>query len=317
MLASDARRRTVVALGGNAFERPGQPLTMEGQFRFAREALLALSPLLVPPRELVLVHGNGPQVGHMLVRVERALGEAYAIPLEICVAESEGELGYVLLQTLHNVLGELGAHRAVASLLTQVVVRRDDPAFGRPTKPIGPYYDACRAAELRAGGFALVEVPGRGFRRVVPSPEPVEIVELDVIERLLEAGALVIAAGGGGVPVVRDGKRFDGVDAVIDKDLTAALLGHAIGAVEVVILTGVPAAFLNFGTSRQRPLGRVTPDELRRYAEEGHFPPGSMGPKMEAACRFASVRGRRALVCDPPSLTAALSGTAGTIVEGE
>jgi carbamate kinase len=251
----------------------------------------------------------------MLVRVERALGEAYAVPLAVCVAESEGELGYILLQTLHNVLSELDARRPIASLLTQVVVRPDDSAFAEPTKPIGPYYDLGRASGLRAAGFALTEVPGRGFRRVVPSPEPIEIVDLELVARLLEGGALVIAAGGGGVPVVRNGERFSGVDAVVDKDLAAALLADGIGATELVILTGVPAAYLEFGTARQRALGRVTPEVVRRHAAEGHFPPGSMGPKMEAASRFARVQGRRAVVCDPPSLAAALHGNAGTIVE--
>ncbi|MEN8181665.1 MAG: carbamate kinase [Myxococcota bacterium] len=307
--------RVVVALGGNAFSRRSSGLTMEGQFRFAHEALAQLAPLLGPSHQLVLSHGNGPQVGHMLVRVERTLGEAYAVPLEVCVAETEGELGYVLLQSLHNVIADLGVRRPIASLLTQVVVSPEDDAFLNPTKPIGPFYDARRAAALRVKGFELREEAGRGFRRVVPSPEPLEIVDLDVLEQLLERGVLVIAAGGGGIPVVREGGRLSGIDAVVDKDLTAALLADRVGADRLVILTGVPCAYLHYGREDQQPLGLLSPERVTELLAEGHFPPGSMGPKMEAARRFATRCGRRAIVCDPESLEAALRGEAGTAVE--
>jgi len=309
----------VAALGGNAFVPPGGKLTMAGQFRFAREAVASLGPLLGAEVQLLLAHGNGPQVGHMLVRVEQSLGQAYEVPLEVCVAESEGELGYVLQQTLHNALVERGATRAVVSLVTQVLVDPDDPAFAAPTKPIGPFYDAARARELEAAGFAVTEERGRGFRRVVPSPEPREVIEASVIARLLEMGVVVVAAGGGGVPVVRGaGGRLDGVDAVIDKDLTAALLADAIDADALVILTGVPAAYLGWGEPDQEPLAAVTPARVRDLAAEGHFPPGSMGPKMEAAARFAEGDpARRSIVCDPPSLAAALRGQAGTLVRME
>ncbi|MBW2271188.1 MAG: carbamate kinase [Deltaproteobacteria bacterium] len=307
--------RVVVALGGNAFARGGARLSMEGQFRFAHEALRQLSPLLGEEHRIVLCHGNGPQVGHMLIRVERSLGAAYAIPLEVCVAESEGELGYVLLQSLHNVLAEVGVRRPVASLLTQVVVDAADPAFANPTKPIGPGYEAEQAAELRARGFALVEDPDRGWRRVVPSPEPLEIVDLDVLAQLFERGVLVIAAGGGGIPVVREANKLEGVDAVVDKDLTAALLADRVGAELLVILTGVPCAYRNYGSERQAPLGRLSPARVGELLAEGHFPPGSMGPKMEAARRFVRRDGRRAIVCDPDALSAALRGEAGTRIE--
>lgn len=310
-------RRVVVALGGNAFVRPGTPLTMAAQFDYAREALRSLAPLLAPSVGLLLVHGNGPQVGHMLTRVERALGEAYAVSLEVCVAETEGELGYVLARSLHDVLAELGITRPVASVLTQVVVGSDDPAFARPTKFIGPSYDDARADVLRAGGFPVAHDVGRGWRRVVASPEPRAVVEEQVLAALLGLGVIVVAGGGGGIPVVRRGARLEGVDAVIDKDLTAALVADRVGADLLVILTGVPCAYLGFGAPGARPLGRVTPDEVRAHAREGHFPDGSMGPKMEAAARFASVVGRRAVVCDPASLSRALTGEAGTIVEAK
>ncbi|MDD9969175.1 MAG: carbamate kinase [Myxococcales bacterium] len=308
--------RVVAVLGGNAFVPPDGNLTMARQFRFAREALSHLQPLLGADVQLVLGHGNGPQVGHMLARVEQSLGEAYALPLEVCVAESEGELGYVLLQCLHNLLSSLGSTRPVASLLTQVRVDADDPAFEQPDKPIGPVYGAARAQELRARGFAMAEDAGRGLRRVVPSPRPLEVIEAEVIDRLLSMGVIVIAAGGGGIPVVREGGALKGVDAVVDKDLTAALLADVIGAELLVILTGVPCAYLGFGSAQQVALGRVTPAQVRAYAGEGHFPAGSMGPKMEAAASFAERPGRRAIICDPASLPAALAGRAGTLVSG-
>jgi carbamate kinase len=188
--------RVIVVMGGNAFATPREPLTMAGQFRFAQEALSCLRPVLVSERQIVITHGNGPQVGHMLIRVEEALRKAFAIPLEVCVAESEGELGYVLQQSLYNLLAESGCKRPIASLLTQVVVDAADPGFQNPTKPVGPFYDSRRAAGLREKGFAVCEDGGRGFRRVVPSPFPQEIVEVAVIEQLVGAGLLVIAAGG-------------------------------------------------------------------------------------------------------------------------
>jgi carbamate kinase len=308
-------RRVVVVLGGNAFAPPGAPFTMAGQFRFAHEALATLGPLLDRDVELVVGHGNGPQVGHMLVRVEEALGKAYALPLEVCVAESEGELGYVLAQTLGNLSRERGAPRPIASLLTQVEVDPRDPAFGGPDKPVGPFYDAAQADALRAKGFAVREDAGRGFRRVVPSPEPRAIVDVEIVSGLLSMGAIVVAAGGGGIPVTRapDG-TLRGLDAVIDKDLTAAVLAQAIGAELLVILTAIDAAYLDHGTDRRRPLRRASPAEVRAHAAEGHFAPGSMGPKMEAAARFASRAGCRAVICDPPSLAEALAGRAGTSV---
>lgn len=305
---------TVVAvLGGNAFVPRHGSLTMAGQFRYAREALSRLTPLL-SARRLVLGHGNGPQVGHMLTRVEESLGKAYAIPLEVCVAESEGELGYVLLQTLHNVMTEQGAQRPIASLLTPVVVDADDPAFGTPTKPIGPRYDAERARALAARGFVMHEDCDGSYRRVVASPEPREIVDIDVIRSLLAMEVLVIAAGGGGIPVVRDGQRLRGIDAVIDKDLTAALLAERLGAELLVIVTDVPCAFRHFGTDRQTAIGTITAPEARALAAAGHFPAGSMGPKMEAAARFAARPGQRAIICDASTLGRALRGDGGTIV---
>lgn len=307
--------RVVVALGGNAFVAPGQPLTMAGQFAYAREALAQLGPLLAPPFQLLVAHGNGPQVGFELIRVAAALGQAYAVPLDVCVAESQGELGYVLAQSLRHVLAARGIDRPIAGLLTQVVVDPLDPAFQNPTKPIGPFYSAEQADDLRRRGDQVRQDAGRGFRRVVASPEPLEVVECETIRSLLEQNVLVIAAGGGGVPVVRDGAGLRGVEAVVDKDLTAALLADRLDARLLVILTDVSHVSRDFGRPNSAPILRTTPDELRRLAVEGHFAPGSMLPKIEAVVRFVARADRRAIITSAAELPSALEGRGGTIVE--
>lgn len=308
-------QRVVVVLGGNAFVKEGDRLTMAGQFQFARDVMRQLRPLLGHDVQLLLSHGNGPQVGHILIRVEEALGKAYEIPLEVCVAESEGELGYVLQQSLYNALTEAGLSRTIAPLLTQVEVSQHDPAFENPSKPIGPFYTEAQAVILRDKGFAVIEDAGRGYRRVVASPQPVKVIEIDAIRALLEMGAIVIAAGGGGIPVVRRDGRLQGVEAVIDKDRTAALLAESLSAQRLIILTGVPCAYRNFNTPQQEPIGRVRAGEAQQLIDQGHFAPGSMLPKMEAAVKFAGSGLGQAIICDPASLAAALSGQAGTIID--
>ncbi|MEQ8786800.1 MAG: carbamate kinase [Pirellulaceae bacterium] len=306
--------RIVVVFGGNAFAA-GRQLTMAGQLEYARQAIELLAPLLHDEVQLLISHGNGPQVGAILIRVEEALGKAYPLPLEACVAESEGELGYVLAQALYNVTRDAGRTPPIVSMLSQVVVDADDPAFATPTKPIGPFLEASQSERLRDDGVAVVEDAGRGFRRVVASPEPREVLELEVIRKLLELGVIVIAAGGGGIPVVRGADGLIGVEAVIDKDLTAALLADQLEARQLIILTCVPCAYRCFNTPRQEPIGRVTAEEAQSLLAEGHFAPGSMRPKIEAAIRFASRPCRRTIICDPPSLADALQGLAGTIIE--
>ena len=308
-------RRAVVVLGGNAFVLPGQRLTIDGQLQFAHDAMRQLEPLLREDIQLLISHGNGPQVGHILIRVEQSLGKAYSIPLEVCVAESEGELGHVLELALRNVHKEFEMRRSIAALLTQVVVASDDPAFRNPSKPIGVFYTEKQAEELRQRGFAVRPDSGRGYRRVVPSPLPCEVLELDVIQQLLSQGTLVIAAGGGGIPVVRDDGRLRGIEAVIDKDLTAALLADQLNAELLLILTDVPCAYQDFGSENQQPIKHVATHEASRLIAAGHFAPGSMLPKMQAAAQFANRPGRRTVICNPSSLNAALQGTAGTTVE--
>lgn len=306
--------RVVAALGGNAFAKPGAPLSVNGERRFAREALAALEPFLDPGTELVVTHGNGPQVGHQLIRAERAEGLAYPLPLDVCVAQTQGELGYLLADALRELLVRRGVERLVAAIVTQVEVDPLDPAFLHPTKPVGPVVDAAGAEALRRRGAAVGPDAGRGLRRLVPSPEPLVVVEAEDVRRLLSLGAIVIAGGGGGVPVAREGAAREGVDAVIDKDLTSAVLAGAIGADLLLILTDVPCAYTSFGTPEQAPIGRVTASRARALLAAGHFAPGSMAPKIEACARFAARRGRRALVTDPPSLAAALREEAGTLV---
>ena len=310
-------QRVVAVLGGNAFAGRSGSMTMQGQLQFAHAAMGNLKPLLADDVQLLISHGNGPQVGHILTRVEAALGQAYSIPLEVCVAESEGELGYVLEQSIYNVLSANGISRSIVSLLTPVVVDSNDSAFQTPTKPIGPFYTAQQAAELRERGFPVMEDAGRGYRRVVPSPRPQEIVEIDVVDRLVDMGVIVIAAGGGGIPVVKIERRLHGMEAVIDKDLTAALLANLLDAQQLIILTCVPAAYENYRSESQQPIGRISRNQARDLLAAGHFAPGSMQPKIEAAIDFVSRVGRRAIICDPPTLECALDGSAGTIIEFE
>lgn len=302
-----------MALGGHAFVEPGHSLTMAGQQARAREAVGVLLDAIGVGTSLVVTHGNGPQVGHALTRVELALGEAYEIPLEVCVAETEGELGYVLAQTLHNELAARGRRRPVASLLTQVLVDPNDPAFEAPTKPIGPVYPTARADALEDAGFVVMADRG-GWRRAVASPEPLEILDVDVVGRLLDMDVTVIAAGGGGVPVVERAGRIEGIEGVIDKDLASAMLAREVGADALIIVTDVPCAYLGFGTEDPRPLRRASGAEARALAAEGHFGEGSMAPKIEAGARFAEAGGRT-VITDLAQLEDALAGRAGTTIE--
>jgi carbamate kinase len=302
----------VVSLGGNAFVGKGETMTMSGQFAFARKTLAPLATLLDGEQQLLITHGNGPQVGYMLTRIEEALGKAYSLPLEVCVAESEGEIGYVLQQTLHNLMQ---GKRPVATLLTQVVVDSNDPAFSQATKPVGPWLEPEHIGALQQAGIELIfDDQGRG-RRVVPSPRPTAIVEMGVIQQMLKLGIIVIAAGGGGIPVVECEGVLEGVEAVIDKDLATALLATSLGADQLVLVTGVAGVYVDFATDRARLLSAVHPDEIESLAGAGHFPPGSMGPKVEAAIEYVRATGKRAVICQPADLVQAVLGKAGTIIQ--
>jgi carbamate kinase len=296
---------TVVALGGNALMRPGERGTAAEQRANLREACSALRPLL-GEAELVVTHGNGPQVGNELLRHERAADEVPPLPLYLAVAQTQAEIGSLM----ENELGPVAA-RPVVCLLTHVLVAEDDPAFAEPTKPVGPFYDEGRAAELeRDRGWKVVHDSGRGWRRVVPSPLPLEVVELEAVRALLAAGTIAISCGGGGIPVVRRGDRLAGVDAVIDKDRASSLLARELGADRLVILTGVPAAYKGFGTDRQEELRELGAAEAEALLPE--LAAGSIRPKVEASLDFARATGHEALITSPASLADALEGRAGT-----
>lgn len=296
--------RLVVALGGNALLRRGEPAEAAAQRAHVLEAASALAALAVD-HELVITHGNGPQVGLLALEADAYKGVA-PYPLDILGAESQGMIGYLLVQALG---GKLPSRRVVA-LLTQVVVDRDDPAFAERTKPIGPVYDEAEARRLAAAHGWHVARDGDRFRRVVPSPEPRQIVELQSVTQLLEGGAVVVCAGGGGIPVVRIGSRLNGVEAVIDKDLTAALLAERIGADRLLLLTDVPYVERGWGTSDRAPIAFATPADLRRH----RFAAGSMGPKVEAACRFVERTGGEATIGALAELADVAAGEAGTRV---
>ena len=297
----------VVALGGNALMRPGERGTAAEQLTNLRRAVAALQPLLAEPG-LVITHGNGPQVGNELLRQERAAEEAPPLPLWLAVAQTQAEIGALLAAELRGIV-----ERPVACVVTHVRVDEDDSAFEEPTKPIGPFYSQAEAERLeRERGWRIVSDSGRGYRRVVPSPRPLEIVELDPIRTLLDAGTLAIACGGGGVPVVARDGQLRGVDAVIDKDWASALLAIALGAERLVILTAEDAVYRDFGGPAEEALPVL--DAAAAEALLPELPEGSMRPKVEASAAFVKETGGEALVTSPEALADALAGRAGTRV---
>jgi len=294
---------TVVALGGNALMRPGERGTAAEQLANLGRAVTGLRPLLAETEGLVITHGNGPQVGNELLRQERAAAEAPPLPLWLAVAQTQAEIGALIAAELRPAL----EGREVACLLTHVTVAPDDPAFDHPTKPIGPFYSAEQAELLeRERGWALVSDANRGHRRVVPSPEPLEIVELDAIRRLVEAGTITIACGGGGIPVARHEGRLSGVDAVIDKDRASALLARELEAERLIILTEVPAVYRSFGDEDQEEIRELARKDAEALLPT--LPEGSMRPKIEAALGFAG----ETLITSFDALADALAGAAGT-----
>jgi carbamate kinase len=296
----------VAALGGNAILRAGERGTLQEQVAHIRTAAVQLAALCAEGSELLLVHGNGPQVGNLLAQQEEARALAPPMPLDVCVALSQGMIGYLLQRELGRIVG-----RPVTTLLTQVVVDPADPAFDCPTKPVGRFFSADEARALTAGrGWAVGEDAGRGWRRLVPSPRPLRVVELAAIRSLLAAGHLVIACGGGGIPVTPAG---EGVEAVIDKDQAALLLAEQLRADALLFLTGVSQVHLDWGKPTQRAVGRLTAAEAEGCLRGGEFGSGSMAPKMEAAARFAR-SGGRAVVTSLEEACAALRGEAGTAV---
>ena len=309
-------RRAVIAIGGNALIKDGQKGSIEEQYENALETAGHIAGLVGAGWRIVLTHGNGPQVGFILLRSE-IVGDTAPVPhltRDMCGADSQGGIGHILSQALLNELAARGMADQVACILTHTVVDPDDPAFAAPTKPIGPFYTAAQAAAKRKRqGWAIVEDAGRGYRRVVPSPQPLRIVESAQIRALADAGFLVIAVGGGGIPVVaRSPGTYEGVEAVIDKDRATALLAASLGLPLLVLSTGVERVAIRFRKPDQRFLDRMTVSEARRYLAEGEFPRGSMGPKVEAAIRFLELGGKEVLITSTEALERAMAGGWGT-----
>jgi carbamate kinase len=309
-----ARKRIVVGFGGNALVRAGEHGTQKEQIGHAERLARSLAPILRRGHDLLLVHGNGPQVGNLLVQIEEAVTKVPPVSLDVCVAQTEGSIGYFLERALRNRMTAEEIDREVVCLLTHVVVDSHDAAMRHPSKPIGPYYTAYRAGWLkRVRKWSIVEDSGRGWRKVVPSPRPRKILNIPIIRRVLDDHHVVIAAGGGGVPVVEDAAgMLKGIEAVVDKDLTAAMLGRDLQADLLVSLTQVDQVFLNFGRKTQKPIARMTVKEAERFLRRGQFPPGSMGPKVEASIEFSRSTGRDAIITSQRQCAAAIAGRAGT-----
>ncbi len=313
------RKIALIAFGGNAILPEHQRGLQEEQMRNAQKAARLMISIVRKGYELIVVHGNGPQVGNLLIQMEEAVTKIPPFSLEVCDAMTEGSMGFMLEKALINELRRASIDKEVATLITQVVVDRQDPAFFNPTKPVGPFYTKYRAQSLmRSKKWTMIEDAGRGWRKVVPSPRPIDIMPKWIIRDLVQAGRIVIAAGGGGIPVIINGNGlFQGVEAVIDKDFAASLLAREIKADLFIILTSIDRVYLDFGTPNQRPIDVMTVEEAKRYLEEGQFPPGSMGPKIEASIEYIEGGGQEVLITSANYLKAALIRRAGTRIRAQ
>ncbi|CAD5245157.1 carbamate kinase [Thermococcus camini] len=311
-------KRVVIALGGNAILQRGQKGTYEEQMaNVMKTARQIVDIILDGDYEVVITHGNGPQVGALLLHMDagQATHGIPAQPMDVAGAMTQGQIGYMIQQAIRNELKRRGMDRPVATIVTQTIVDKDDPAFQHPSKPVGPFYDEETAKKLaKEKGWTVIEDSGRGWRRVVPSPDPKGHVEAEIIQDLVEKGFIVIASGGGGVPVIEENGQLRGVEAVIDKDLAGERLAEEVNADIFMILTDVNGAAVNFGKPDERWLGKVTVEELKKYYEEGHFKKGSMGPKVLAVIRFVEWGGERAVIASLDRAVEALEGKTGTQV---
>lgn len=313
-------RIALIAFGGNAILPENQKGLQEEQMRNAQKAAELMVQIIKKGYELIVVHGNGPQVGNLLIQMEEASNKIPPFTLDVCDAMTEGSMGFMLEKAIINELRKNSIDKEVATLITQVVVDKDDPAFRHPTKPVGPFYPKFRAQQLaRQKKWTMVEDAGRGYRKVVPSPRPIDIVPKWIIRDLVRSGRVVIAAGGGGIPVILNSRGlYEGVEAVIDKDYAASLLAREVGADLFIILTGISRVYYNFGKPDQKPLPLITVEEAKKYLAEGQFPPGSMGPKIRAAIEYIEAGGREVLITSASHLKAALLNRSGTrIVAGK
>lgn len=312
----EAVKTMVLAIGGNALIKDARHMSVPDQYAAVAEMAGYITDLLERAYRVVITHGNGPQVGFILLRSEHSRGLLHPVPLDSIVADTQGALGYQIQQALENEFRRRGLKQSVATVITQTLVDRQDSAFKAPSKPIGQFYTLKQAQErMRVEKWAMVEDAGRGWRRVVASPKPMRIIEAEVVAHLVKNGYVVVAAGGGGIPVAEDEHGIlSGVPAVIDKDLASARLANQIGADLFLITTAVDRVCLNFGKPDQQPLVSLTMAEARQLIQEGHFPPGSMLPKIEACLEFLEGGGAEALITSPAKLLTALSGAAGTRV---
>jgi len=308
------KKRAVIALGGNALIKKGQQGTIYEQFANTRESCRSIVRMIKDDWDVVITHGNGPQVGALVLQNQAARDLTPEMPLGICVAESEGLIGYMVQQCLSNALKREKIGKSVIALITQVIVDPDDPSLSNPTKPIGPYYSEDEALSMLKAGYQMTRL-ARGWRMVVPSPDPLRIVEGDIIRKMLDEGIIVIASGGGGMPVIeKEGWGLDGLEAVVDKDLAAERLAEAVGAQLLLILTDVEMVYLHYNTPKQQPLKKVSFSELKKFYISGEFPPGSMGPKILAALRFLEFGGEQVIISNIEQGWAALQGKTGTLI---
>lgn len=313
------KKTIVIALGGNAITREFEEGNITQQFVNTRRSLESIIELLGQGYNMVITHGNGPQVGNALIRVEETRHLVPPLPLGVIVADLQGGMGYMIEQCLQNKMFELGVKRQVATIITQALVDKDDPSISNPTKFVGPFFKKEDVEELeKKRGWVIKEDKGRGYRRVVSSPIPVGIVEKDIIKSLVDQGIVVIAAGGGGIPIYIDERGWkEGINGVIDKDLASAVLAKDVGAEKLIILTGVDKVAINFGTPEQKELSELTVSEAKNYLKAGEFPKGSMGPKIQAAVNFIENGGKEVIITSIEKTAPALQGTEGTrIIKG-
>jgi carbamate kinase len=313
------QKTALIAFGGNAILPKEQRGLQDEQMRNARKAAQLMIYIVKKGFDLIIVHGNGPQVGNLLIQMEESINKIPPFSLDICDAMTEGSMGYMLEKALLNELRKNSIDKDIATLMTQIVVDRDDPAFEKPTKPIGPFYSKYRAQMLvKEKKWVMVEDSGRGYRKVVPSPHPIDVIPKRIIHNLVHSGKIVIAAGGGGIPVIINGNGlFQGVEAVIDKDFASGLIAREVGCDLFIILTNVPNISLNFGTPEEKPVSRMTIGEAKKHLEDGQFPPGSMGPKVQAAIEYIETGGSEVLITSASHLKAALLNRSGTKIVGE
>ncbi len=309
-------RLAVLAIGGNSLIKDKNHIALSWQYEAVKETSTYIADLIEEGLNIVITHGNGPQVGFIYRRGELARHELPLIPLDICGADTQGAIGYMIQKALLNEFRKRNISKKVTVVVTQTIVDRDDPSFTFPTKPIGSFMSEEEAlTHKRESGWKIIEDAGRGFRRVVPSPMPREIIELDVIKLLVESGYIVIAAGGGGIPVIRNEQGdLEGVEAVIDKDLGSSLLARNLNADTFMISTGIDAVYLNFKEENQRAIRNATLSEMKRYMAEGHFKPGSMKPKIEAILQFLEGGGEKAIITSPENLLKTVRGECGTTI---